>query len=1334
MTSDTSFFAHEQNAIDEIKRYFAHKTSFRVLSNLLIHDPQSNYYYEYDLIIIARTNIYVVELKHWSGRIEVASYNWRINESNYRRDPHTSNIYKSKVLRGWYQRSFPTYPSLWVESVVVLTHPDAIVEGADSPRIAVEREKRNPTFSSISDFISYVNSRSSRDELTVLEEHQVRAVADRLERLAKPRSSVPTVLLGYEIVETVSATPERIELLGRHAQGQIKGLKRFRVFRAPAGYSGKDKERFLRQAYNAGKSVTKIGDHPNILQVQVVNDEAAGVVEVSDWSDVGTLRDYMEGIGEKPNKDKALSICQGILSALRRAHEVDVIHRAVKPENILMVNDRPKLMNFELAYIVEDDRLTVIEDPSSLRDDGYIAPEILFGDDIDETTDYFGLAVIAYELFTGERPFETVRQYMARGGRLTGEHVVRLRQAGLSTVLVDVIVGLMVGERAKRLHDVDIILDAFGYRGSGEVTGVLMDTLFAPGTTHDIYEIEEFVAEGREAHVYRGKTLDSKTLDTRTVALKIYKLDVPNERARRELSALSRIESSYVVRPQYFGHWRNERYFLVMDYIEGETMRSLIEKGERPNDDEFRSVALCLMEAVSAFHNCRDDDGNLSPLLHCDIKPDNIIITKDKKPVLFDCTLAGESRVEAFQGTRDYVPPDSVLGSDVQLTQTSDLYALGVTLWEWLLGQKPYSMASVGATPKIPVEFDTLPEHLRAWLLKAVATEEERRFKNIDDMRKAFTQSKTDEGHVEESDDDDEAFSPPETPEQDVYVAYLNTLANHSGGNENATAEHQMLSGQFQKIHVNNPITDTIYERLTRDRTNVVLTGNAGDGKTTIAIDIFRKLESAVRPLQPIERVHSAGLVIIKDMSELSREEQEKVLTEARDSTDFVYLIVSNTGTFLEGFKRVFQGDNAESTLLNALKADSPQSIFDDRFFVINLGRIDSIATACKVLRRMVDERNWAKCLQCNDPWSCPLYINVQLIRERQDVFFERLELLYRRLFEYGNRLTMRHMTGHLAYALTGGLQCRQVRRTHPLDSQNSLHKQLFFNRFFGDDGARPVDDALQLYAIRKVQEVGLGTVPDSKFERHQWLKEVSTPSEKDRAHRLVWDLITRENSTLNRRQVRRYAFFFESFATEADRDRFISIFLRSEFLTEYVKYSRRRKELTPLVQSVFKRQIIQVLQEFFTGLRFPEGGYKENYIYITLNRDSSASNVQLVLADFKVDDFKLTVKPKYEVGDDYSGVLALQYDRKHDRGKAELELDLPFLDYVARRYRGEIAEELSAFYADRLERFKVALLTLYEQEQAYQSEKELRLLVIRKGRRFELKRLLLHDGKLEVL
>ena len=78
--------------------------------------------------------------------------------------------------------------------------------------------------------------------------------------------------------------------------------------------------------------------------------------------------------------------------------------------------------------------------------------------------------------------------------------------------------------------------------------------------------------------------------------------------------------------------------------------------------------------------------------------------------------------------------------------------------------------------------------------------------------------------------------------------------------------------------------------------------------------------------------------------------------------------------------------------------------------------------------------------------------------------------------------------------------------------------------------------------------------------------------------------------------------------------------------------------------------------------------------------------------------------------------------------------MDLPFLDYVTRRYKGEVAEELSAFYADRLERFKVQLLTLYENEETSYNDTHLKLLVVGNGRRIELKQLLIDDGKLEVL
>lgn len=123
-----------------------------------------------------------------------------------------------------------------------------------------------------------------------------------------------------------------------------------------------------------------------------------------------------------------------------------------------------------------------------------------------------------------------------------------------------------------------------------------------------------------------------------------------------------------------------------------------------------------------------------------------------------------------------------------------------------------------------------------------------------------------------------------------------------------------------------------------------------------------------------------------------------------------------------------------------------------------------------------------------------------------------------------------------------------------------------------------------------------------------------------------------------------------------------------------------------------------------------------------------------MVLADFKVDDFGLVVKPRYEIGEVFGGVLALKYLRgKRDRD-IELVLDLPFLDYVARRYKGEVAEELSAFYADRLERLKVELLTEFERENVLKPRNELQLLIVGRGRRIELKRLLLEDGRVEVL
>jgi hypothetical protein len=137
----------------------------------------------------------------------------------------------------------------------------------------------------------------------------------------------------------------------------------------------------------------------------------------------------------------------------------------------------------------------------------------------------------------------------------------------------------------------------------------------------------------------------------------------------------------------------------------------------------------------------------------------------------------------------------------------------------------------------------------------------------------------------------------------------------------------------------------------------------------------------------------------------------------------------------------------SSSELLKALEADQPCTVFDDHFLVLNIGRIDSIKTACAVFKRMLEHENWEACLSCARRNECPIYTNVVLLQERFDIVHERVMLLYRRLFEYNVRLTMRQMTGHLAYAITAGLECKDIMAM----SQTAL-KKIYAVIFFSTD------------------------------------------------------------------------------------------------------------------------------------------------------------------------------------------------------------------------------------------------------------------------------------------
>ena len=246
--------------------------------------------------------------------------------------------------------------------------------------------------------------------------------------------------------------------------------------------------------------------------------------------------------------------------------------------------------------------------------------------------------------------------------------------------------------------------------------------------------------------------------------------------------------------------------------------------------------------------------------------------------------------------------------------------------------------------------------------------------------------------------------------------------------------------------------------------------------------------------------------------------------------------------------------------------------------------------------------------------------------------------------------------------------------------------------------------------------------------------------AEKDAFHifnpeaREAYTLLDSCHSTDSRRQIRRLAYFYGRIESEAGKT-FIGTFLNSPMLIDYLDITGNDNARLPFHLRRMCTEVLHILQEQFMGLRLPEESWKEsNDVYVTLRPPGNTAVTQMILARFRRDDFELVVKPRYQYSTDHSGnkILFLTYKPAKE---VELELDLPFFDYVARRYEGEMTHELSAYYANRLEDFKGKLLRVCSEEPHLKEGSDmLYLLRIRPDRRFEKLKLFIYEDELEVI
>ena len=163
--------------------------------------------------------------------------------------------------------------------------------------------------------------------------------------------------------------------------------------------------------------------HPHILHVIDAGDAKSRPYIVMELLDGQTLAQVMGSVGCLPVAD-ALTITSRICDALEYMHEHSVIHRDLKPQNIMICNDGSiRVMDFGIAKSAGARRITFTGFSPPLGTPDYMAPEQVKGKRGDERTDIYSLGAMLYEMVTGAAPFEGQNAYMIMNARLTGDPV-----------------------------------------------------------------------------------------------------------------------------------------------------------------------------------------------------------------------------------------------------------------------------------------------------------------------------------------------------------------------------------------------------------------------------------------------------------------------------------------------------------------------------------------------------------------------------------------------------------------------------------------------------------------------------------------------------------------------------------------------------------------------------------------------------------------------------------------------------------------------------------------------------------------------------------------------
>lgn len=527
------------------------------------------------------------------------------------------------------------------------------------------------------------------------------------------------------------------------------------------------------------------------------------------------------------------------------------------------------------------------------------------------------------------------------------------------------------------------------------------------------------------------------------------------------------------------------------------------------------------------------------------------------------------------------------------------------------------------------------------------------------------------------------------------FIMYLNSLHNYNAQNHNAYGEKNVENKFFKNVMVRVGLSNYILQSMKNNEPHlIILTGHAGDGKTSIMYQVLSDLNISFEPDKKIcdyTLDNGKQCRCVKDFSEIADEEKVDVLKEAVSLPNmgkFVFM-VANTGPLINTFGALFsnsdESEKAKIQLIESMDSNSGNitEIMGYKLCVINVATVDNTYFAVEFLDKITQDELWNNCSNCVKKDYCHILRNRMLIKNNKKQVHEFLNMHYIWLTEHGKRLTIRSMTEQLAYMITGGFECEEV-----VHSEN--YKHLFSNLFFGYVGTLCDTKATNIIAIKEARNCGY----DSKRMRSDEVLLVNHGYEKVFGLDMVKIISDAEqkNAYLSGwSEFLRRAYFFMNIITDENT---VNVNYEDIFSKQFRRFlDLRNGNTTPSKSDA--NLICDALSMIYMGAINND----DPMIPLTLSRDSGiAQNVQLITGTLMKNSIKIRTKETRDSSFNNNkkrNILLLEVNKS----KLENEITLPLLNYFEELKNGIISTNVDPQLSHGIESLKAELTRIVDDD-----------------------------------